>query len=59
MHNYIEDLLFKTGPLAPFAGLAVSLTTVNTILQTVSLSIGILIGLCSLWVIIKKIKAEK
>jgi hypothetical protein len=43
---------------APFAGLAVSLTSVNQALQTVSLLVGIVLGLFGLVAAIKNLKSS-
>lgn len=55
MHdNLLGKLIVGAG--APLTGLAVSHTTVNLWLQTGSLSVGIIVGLLTIYTLLKKKK---
>jgi hypothetical protein len=53
LHDHISKI-YALGAAAPFAGLAISHNTVNQWLQTVSLSIGIMVGLITVFTFIAR-----
>lgn len=53
LHDHLGKI-YALGAAAPFAGLAISHNTINQWLQTISLSIGIMVGLITVFTFIAK-----